>query len=207
VSNDFCAAVGSYQNAASESFTLAELWNGTTWRLVGAPNQSNDQGDNLNAVSCISATFCRAVGDYITNETFPVNQTLIEKWNGTTWSLVTAPDRATDNNNLLEGTACVSTTSCTAIGFYEFQDRNAETLIERSNGRGWSLVASPDRSATEDNILFGVSCVGTGFCVAAGSYLDNPLQRTLIETWDGTSWTASNSPNRGSGNNLLAGVS
>src|SRR5213594_2470128 len=71
----------------------------------------------------------------------------------------------------------------------------------------WPVVASPT-SPTTDSGLNGVSCASASSCIAVGFYLDGSgFSRTLIEKWDGTSWTAASSPNASSASNSLSGVS
>src|SRR3984957_11099326 len=82
-----CFAVGD-----GGSGTLIEHWNGTTWTIVPSPNPSGQPDAELNGVSCSSATDCFAVGDSAPEPLtdFAV-KTLIEHWNGTTWSMVPSP--------------------------------------------------------------------------------------------------------------------
>jgi hypothetical protein len=57
--------------------TLAPLGTSPSWQtMVPSPNPPSTQGNDLNGVSCSSATFCMAVGSHY-NSAF---QTLIEKW-------------------------------------------------------------------------------------------------------------------------------
>ena len=72
----------------------------------------------------------------------------------------------------------------------------------------WSIVSSPNTSATQNNDLFGVACVSASDCWAVGDYSnDNSIPRTLIEHWDGTSWAIVSSPNTGTTDrNFLTGV-
>jgi hypothetical protein len=44
------------------------------------------------------------------------DQTLIEKWNGSTWSLVSSPNRSSTQDNDLDGVSCVSSSFCMAAG-------------------------------------------------------------------------------------------
>ena len=57
------------------------------------------------------------------------DQTLIESWNGTAWSLVPSPDNGTIPNDLT-GVACISSSSCQAVGFSGLGSAEDQTLIE-----------------------------------------------------------------------------
>src|SRR5438132_7227001 len=75
---------------------------------------------------------------------------------------------------------------------------------------GWSIVTSPNSSATQTNYLNGVTCVAANDCWAVGYYNDGSgvagTGQTLIEHWNGTAWSISPSPNGGTRGNLLEGV-
>jgi hypothetical protein len=56
---------------------LAERWNGTRWALQTTPNPAGGSV-SLNAVACLSATDCEAVGDNQTSS--GVTVTMAERW-------------------------------------------------------------------------------------------------------------------------------
>ena len=62
VSATSCVAVGDNRNSDGEYFTLAEVWNGATWKIQKIPNPKNQIDNKLTGVSCTSATVCTAVG-------------------------------------------------------------------------------------------------------------------------------------------------
>jgi hypothetical protein len=203
VSATDCTAVGSVGNAPE---TLVESWNGTAWSVVPSPDPGSGD-NNLYGVSCASATACTAVGVSIQKVTGGgrTSKTLVESWNGTAWSVVPSPNPGSGDNNLF-GVSCVSATDCTAVG-QGSSDGAETTLVESWNGTAWSVVPSANEGSGE-NGLNGVSCVSATACTAVGLY-DNTqdLPRTLVESWNGTAWSVEPSPNKGSGENYLTGVS
>lgn len=123
-----------------------------------------------------------------------------------TWTISTSPNRGTQDN-LLYGVSCVSSTSCKAVGYYRSGSGSFRTLIESWNGAFWSVTSSPN-NGTGDNGLNQVSCPSATSCEAVGYYQSRTgSSRTLIESWNGTAWTLSTSPNNGTGSNALSGVS
>ena len=68
----------------------------------------------------------------------------------------------------------------------------------------WSLVPTTNQTRS---ILNGVSCVSATDCTAVGSVHNAP--ETLVESWNGTAWSAVSTPNKvtGSSRNYLDGVS
>ncbi len=102
-----------------------------SWSIVPSPNNGTNDNDLL-GVSCASARSCKAVGFY-TNE-IGVNQTLIESWNGISWSVVPSPDNGTAYNVLIGVSCRRAGKSCTAVGdYYNTSLRTYRSLIE-SNG-------------------------------------------------------------------------
>src|SRR5262245_51864055 len=71
----------------------------------------------------------------------------------------------------------------------------------------WSVVASPN-VGTGNNYLYSVSCASTTSCVSVGNFTTTTkIDRTLVETWNGTSWATVASPNAGTNHNDLVAVS
>jgi hypothetical protein len=197
-----CVAVGSSQIAPGVFRTLVESWNGAKWSVVPSPNTGTSSND-LNEVSCVSATSCVAVGSYA-NSSLGTIRTLVETWNGAKWSVVPSPNTGT-SNNILTGVSCTSPTSCMAVGSY-FNGLVHSTLTESWNGAKWSVVPSPNKG-THANLLNQVFCVSGAPCRAVGSYDTSTVARTLIEAWGATGWVIVPSPNNGTSNNVLTGIS
>jgi hypothetical protein len=201
-----CQAVGYYYDTSlGADQTLTESWNGTSWSIV--PSPSNGTAPNiLYGVACLmAARSCQAVGYYDNSGSI---HTLIESWNGTSWSIVPSPDNGEAGNYLL-AVSCHRASSCQAVGQYgDASLGQNQTLIESWNGTRWSLVPSPD-NGTSVNDLLGVSCQSTDSCQAVGLYLDQNLgqYQTLVESWNGTSWKIVPSPDNGTDYNVLAAVS
>jgi hypothetical protein len=205
VSASDCWAVGYYLNATGSAYqTLIERWDGTAWAIVTSPNISPAQDNLLINVTCVSASQCWAVGYYKLGNAY---QTLIERWDGISWAIVTSPNSLASTQNYLYGVTCASASDCWAAGYYLNATGSAnQTLIERWDGTSWAIVSAPNTSTGQHNFLDGVTCVSASNCWAVGYYLNGAFQ-TLIERWDGTSWAIVNSPNAGTNqNNLLVGV-
>jgi hypothetical protein len=88
-----CLAVGYYRvpkgNYANQA--LAEVFNGKSWKRLSVPAPANAVDTDLAAVSCLSATWCVAVGSSDYGK--PPNYTLTPLtifWNGKSWRMVPA---------------------------------------------------------------------------------------------------------------------
>ena len=80
-----CWAAGYYVTTNLLYQTLIEHWDGTSWAIVTSPNTSTTHSNLLTGVTCVSASDCWAVGYFYSDSVMllqPVNQTLIEHWNG-----------------------------------------------------------------------------------------------------------------------------
>ena len=162
----------------------------SSWSITPTPNV-NSNFHSLNGVSCLSVSFCMAVGDY---EGGTGDLNLAEQWNGTAWSIVSTPNPPSTEDSFLSSVSCTSSTSCMAVGSTE-NGTAEQTLAEQWNGVTWSIVSTPDTSAVLDNTLSSVSCVGPSACTAVGSGNTVTARQTLIEQWNGASWSIVPSPN------------
>ena len=196
-STTFCMAVGDAFTAGTDQ-NLAEQWNGTSWSIDTTPDKVGSTTENqLSAVSCTSSTFCVAVGFYDTSTEFPfINQTLVEQWNGTSWSIVSSPNTSGSVSNTLYAVKCVSSSVCEAVG-NAGSGSSSTTLAESWGGSSWSIVTSPNGSGATTNTLNGVDCTSTSFCVAVG-WSATTIEHTLVEQWNGASWSIVSSPNTSS---------
>lgn len=186
--------VGSYFDAtANSSLTLAEHWDGSAWSVVSTPNPAVAFAyPGFNAVTAVSATDVWAAGLFTDSDS--VNQTLIEPWNGTAWSIVPSPNegnpQAQDDLNAL---AAHTSSDVWAAGAHVYDPANEydHTLIEHWNGSSWAIVASPNLG--NSSWLTGMSGVpGSLTMWAVGAYFDAASQSgfALSMHCDGRIWSA-----------------
>jgi hypothetical protein len=198
-STTVCTAVGSLLNGANFPVTVAERWTGTSWSIQSTAATSGA----LNAVSCTSTTACTAVGNDGSGGT------LAEAWNGTSWSVQSVPSPDVYNN--LNAVSCTSTTACTAVGASAglYSPNNRTMFAVRWNGTSWSIQPAPIPAGATSSELTGVSCTSTTACTAVGDFTssDNGPEATLVERWNGTSWSIQPTPNPTGPGSYLSGVS
>jgi hypothetical protein len=178
------AVGGEFDPATGELLgTLAERWNGRTWRIVPTFKPAPTGRDAfLNGVACTSASACTAVG----NRTLA--RTLAERWNGRTWQVQATPNPAGAQNIALGGVACPARTVCTAFGLNGISLGAPVTVAERWSGGRWRIQPTPGLVAN-DSGLVGVACPSVSACFAVASYTNNGLNLpnlTLVERWNGT---------------------
>jgi hypothetical protein len=201
-----CMAVGSYyQVTIGARQTLIEAWDGAAWSVVPSPSPS--PASELSAVSCVSSTYCVAVGSSGPGHgnSIPTNQTLVEVWNGSIWAIAPSPN-AGSPDNVLSGVSCVTTSYCVVVGEWGDVLGSTHTLMELWNGLAWSTTPSPSPGSLV-NSLTGVSCASSTACMAVG-YDSNSsdAEATLAEFWNGTTWSVAPSPSPAP-YSVLSGVS
>ena len=109
---------------------------------------------------------------------------MVERWNGTSWTIASSPNPSGAPSSQLAGLSCTSTTNCFAVGNYNISG-TIRTLVEQWNGTSWTIVASPNPSGASQSYLSGVSCTTGTDCAAAGYYFNSGafVGRTLIERY------------------------
>jgi hypothetical protein len=234
---DFCEAVGTATDSSGYTISLAEGWNGTAWTIQATPDPATAASGaraEMHGVSCVSPTFCEAVGS---SSVDPGAAAWV--WNGSSWAAqaivgstyltsvsCTSADYcvAVSGNgdaNVWDGTSwsaqsatatgfsLLNSVSCTSADFceavgYNSSGDNAETW----NGSSWTAQPTPTPVGGSSLALNSVSCTKASFCETAGWYFNSSFdQVTVAEQWDGSTWTAQATPNPStSTENSLNGV-
>ena len=74
-----CEAVGDYSTKANY-LTLAEVWNGTTWRIQRSINRpGKNESSVLGGISCTARNACEAIGSYFNTNTYSDGSSLAEQ--------------------------------------------------------------------------------------------------------------------------------
>ena len=178
-----CFATGSY-DTSSATKTLIERLTGTTGTVITSPSVGTFS--TLGGVSCPGATTCFAVGQIVGTS----GTTLIERWNGTSFSTMTSPNAPGALDSALNGVACISTASCFAVGGSDTSVA-VTALIEHWNNTSWTVGSSAALTGATFTSLKSISCPSTTLCVAVGTYLNGLLTKGFAALWNGTTWTPS----------------
>ena len=146
---------------------------------MSSPDPRTTGYNELDGVSCPSASFCIAAGWYGNGTTA---QDLALRWNGTRWAKVSSPDPG--DTSELDGVSCPSTSFCMAAGWYD-NGTAGQILMLKWNGTRWAKVSSPEpgTGTGQDNDLDRVSCPSTRFCMADGYHYNGTVDQTLAEQW------------------------
>lgn len=166
------------------------------------PTPDTDKVNDLAAVSADAANDVWAVGVSSGDRgPFP----LVERWGGSKWSVVyptcgsVCPFLGTaygvaavsPGNVWIAGVTCCSATA---------------TMVLHWDGRRLKMIPSPNVPSSSSDYLLSVTANGSALWAVGFYTVGSGPERTLTESFDGTHWNIVPSPNVGTGNNLLVGV-
>jgi len=172
---------------------------GPSWAIVSSPSPGN-AANVIQSVSALSATDAWGAGVYNTLSSDALTLTttpLFLRWNGATWTQF--PSNSSSGNHFIQDVVEISSSDAWAIGPFG-------PYGEHWNGSSWSEVTMPTEGSSAS--LLGVTAASSADVWAVGSYFDDGLGRnqSLVEHWDGTTWSIVPSPNFGTDDNGLGDV-
>jgi hypothetical protein len=174
----FCMAVGQITPDAY-FLNMGMRWNGRTWKLAN-PRSPKRSENSLSSVACTGPSFCLAVGVSWLLGGPPRTSALVERWDGTGWSIVANPSGT--RNTQLSGVACPGPTTCFLVG--NRATAKGGGVFERwDNGTLSALPEAGLQSAMTD-----LDCPSVTMCVAVGA-TDENFAELRIQTYDGAHWT------------------
>jgi hypothetical protein len=156
----------------------------TNVTIVPSPSPGTNY-NRLEAVSCVSESWCVAVGDY----SIASEELLALLWDGVAWTQMTVPAPSGASNLSWSDVSCESASWCVAVGNYYLNSTDM-MLVMSWDGTSWTQASVPTLSG---NNLHSVSCLSTTMCFAVGEYYSNG-DATLVLQWDGAAWTQVQSP-------------
>jgi hypothetical protein len=193
--SSWCMTVGAYGRVSSKdvgtgsyAYSVVSRANRLTNKPVQSPAslRADDvsQVSALSSVSCLSPSFCLAVGAY--NRHYPGHAKtdgdaaagLAERWNGHRWSSVPVPQATprvtgtTRNAFTLASVSCTSRAFCVAVGQHTSQ-AGGGMLAMTYNGKRWRQSRLPkvvnNTRRSGQAALAAVSCSTTSRCLAVGT--------------------------------------
>jgi hypothetical protein len=158
------------------------------WTIVPTPNPGS--ANSINGLVAFSPSEIWGIGNATSSSyTGCHGRTLTSRWNGTAFVDVAATPSSMCA--AINGVAGPTTSGIWAVG----STNNA--LIEHWDGQSWSLV--PAATSAAGSTLRSIAAVGSSdiWAVGSGGSSGNAALATLIEHWNGTSWTIVAAPNIG----------
>jgi hypothetical protein len=191
--------VGDYTDLNGiEHAQALQLLTANTWTQYTPPQIAGSAGNNiLFSSTAIAANNVWAVGNWRQSNgnpnTIPPTpaspaQTLIGHWDGTAFTTSKGPQVSTTSSDRLISVSATGPNDVWAVGRSRDNGVN-NTLILHYNGTSWSIVTGQNPSATNQT-LYSVAAISPMLAYAAGSYQSaDGRNHTLLEKWDGASWT------------------
>jgi hypothetical protein len=193
-SASFCTAVGYYEGSGGQD-PLLMTWSGGSWTAAKGPlpaDSASPASAGLDAVSCPSASFCVAGGNYTGGDTASL---MLTRFDGT-WA---ATQPFTGHQGVLTGVSCPSASFCTAVGDYLVPTTTwaYQPEVLTWSGSAWAPATGPIPSGAVDVTWGSVSCPSSSYCAATGLVNYDPSSyewQDLVRTWSGGSWTETSFP-------------
>ena len=174
---------------------VIEYWNGTAWSVAQGPAFASGDQPSLRAMVGISPTDIWAVGSLLSGGGTELSL-LLEHYDGTAWT-------ATPNTSggFLLALSADASDDVWGVGYEGALNDNSQTFVMHYDGKAWAKMATPS-VGTGANQLNGVIALAPNNVWAVGFSTPvpppkNAARLTLIEHWDGSSWSVVTSPNMG----------
>ncbi len=162
------------------------------------------EGGGLFDATCVNGSDCWAVGAVVATGSGNPTGTLVEHWNGTSWSVVPSPTPSGPGvaGAILSSVSCASASSCMAVGYAtDVNGNNLSDVVEQWNGSSWNMLPTAATGEAFDQLI-SVQCLSAANCWAVGNagpvaQMSNFLpvfpgavgDQGLIEHWDGSAWS------------------
>jgi len=172
-------------------------FDGTKWTAFPAPMMTGENTSYLDGVVDISPTEAWAAGIVGIGTASP-NQ-VIERWDGTQWSVFPGPTFSPSDQPSIYGMTAVASNDIWAVGAMLENNSLLQALFEHWDGTAWTAKTGPFHgffrgvSADAANDIWAVGYSGLNFV-------------TFSEHYDGTGWTLVKTPDVGTGPNALNAV-
>jgi len=188
-------------------------WDGTQWKVFPGPTFQPGLQADLFGVSAISGTDIWAAGGVTSGGGIcplgvnsPQGCPLFEHWDGTAWTATAAV-----TGGIMSALSADATNDVWAAGFSGLSTTTpgSQPLVTHYDGTAWQQVASPTIGSKQSaSTLNGVVALAPNNVWATGYSIPvaHGHMQTLIEHYDGSTWSVVPSPNLGTESNLLLGI-
>ena len=175
-----CWAVGD-ANSGSQSGPQIFGYVSGSWQAI--PSDVQTAATSLYGIACAAADDCWAVGEVATPSASTPESPLIEHWDGSEWTMVSAPvPYDTSAAPILGSVSCPSVAVCWAVGGLA----DGSGLIERYTDGAWSTPEQyPDVQWNGVSCTSPVDCWAVGV-VGGGTAIAEPIvgHYTGGDSWD-----------------------
>jgi hypothetical protein len=148
---------------------------------------ATESGTTVSGVACVGPTTCAAVGTLTASSggAYPI----VYLRRGSSWTPETLSIPSGDTSASLHAVACITADSCLAVG-NQFDGAIELPLVEKFDGLTWTASTPPLATTEATGSLDAISCGSARLCVAGGAERTGSNRAALIETWNGSRWSA-----------------
>lgn len=166
--------------------TLTEHWNGSVWTEVKTNHRNRFADHYLRAVSALSSADVWTVGDELVS--FDKHASLSEHWNGHAW--VKLKNTPSLGDSRLFGLSAQAADDVWTVGTSTNGTR-LRTFVLHWDGSAWTQVSAPSPGGKHGTTLTAVSTNAGDDAWAVGFKGSGIKVQSVIEHWDGSTWTVS----------------
>lgn len=130
--------------------SLIEHWDGNSWHIVPSPNPQGATDTELTSVSALSSSDVWTVGFALVSGQSK-QQSVIEHWDGTSWSPIDSPSQPSQDIKL-QGVSALSSSDVWAVGYATNSQQHTLSLIEHWDGSQWHIVTSTNPSLSFNSL-------------------------------------------------------
>ena len=136
------------------------------------------------------------MGDWLNGNTSAPEHPLLERWNGSTWTILSVPLPSGAAGGQLRSISCTSPTNCFIAGAWRASNLHYHVLLLRGHATTWAVQSAADPAGSSEPTLSGVACMSATNCSAVGG--DSSPGHAIAERWNGSTWSVVSTPNPGS---------
>jgi hypothetical protein len=162
----------------------AEHWDGTAWSEVSMPTEGSSA--SLTGVTALSSSDVWAVGSYF-DDALGRGQTLIEHWDGSSWTIVPSPNFGSDDNGLGDVTAIAANDVWATGDISNGALQTGQPYFAHWDGTTWTLIKAWRPRVATDSFLGGIDANSSGAVFASG-HVYFPQDGIFAQHWTGTRW-------------------
>lgn len=190
-------AVGDYYTAAAVH-SVIEHWNGRNWSVQARPRPGGSADVMLTAIAATSPSNAWAAGTAdVTSGGRTVPELLTLRWNGRRWLPIAGTRFPAQAALQVNAVTVIAKSGAWAVGDY-CVEAGCQTVADHWDGHRWTRAPSPSPGPRPKNVdLAGVTAISARNVWAVGSWNGNTTPKTLIEHWNGRTWTQVPSRNPG----------
>jgi hypothetical protein len=166
---------------------IAEHFDGNSWQVV--PTPALEHGGELLSVAAVASNDVWAVGFQSPPPPGGFGESLIEHWDGSSWTIIDSPTSMVQHTSLT-GVTAISSNDVWAVG-EGVGDHHSDALVEHWDGSSWSVVSSsafPGVDVEKISADAGNDIWALGL---ASTFFGGPFSGPAALHFDGTSWTVS----------------